>query len=89
MKLMFEDFYGQGRLVAEDKSFMVVPSTGVLVKYRGTVGKLYSISDKSSHCGGHGMGNMTSCQAVIATDEMKLIHVKSAWNGPFDIELAE
>lgn len=89
MNVSFEDFYGQGRLVAEDKSFMVVPPTGVLVKYKGVVGKLYAISDKSSHCGGHGMGDMKSCQAVIATSDMNLVPVKSVWNGPFEIELVE
>lgn len=84
MKAYFEDFYGQGRFIFEDKRYVEV--NGQLVTWQGKIGKAYSIQDKSSHNGGHGIGQMHCCQLVICTDKMELIKVKSAYK-VFDIEV--
>lgn len=85
----FEDFYGSGRLVREDKSFIQIPKDGILVKVNNKTGKLYSLQDKSSHNGGHGMGQMYCCQGVISFPDMSLGLVKDVRNGPFYIELVD
>lgn len=89
MKYKFEDFYGSGRLVAEDKSYITIPTNGILVKIGNMTGKLYSLVGASTHNGGHGMGQMSSCQGVISPADMSLGVLKPSWNGPFDIEVEE
>jgi len=87
VKYKFEDYYGSGRLVAEDKSFHTIPESGVAVRVAGIDGMLYSIPDSSSHCGGHGMGGMKSCQGVVSPADMRLIVIKHTWEDVFDIEV--
>lgn len=89
MKYKFEDYWGSGRLVAEDKSYIAIPQNGILVKIGNMTGKLYSLPDVSSHNGGHGMGSMTSCQGVISPADMSLGVIKSSWGSIFDIEVLE
>jgi len=87
MKYKFEDFYGSGRLVAEDKSYISVPENGIPVKVAGIDGMLYSIPDASSHSAGHGMGQMKACQAIVSPSDTRLIVIKSTWKNVFDIEV--
>lgn len=89
MKFRFEDFYGSGRLVREDKSYIEVPKNGILVEIGNKIGKLYSLVDRASHNGGHGMGQMYSCQGVISFPDMSLGVVSTQWGGPYEIEVLE
>lgn len=87
MKYKFEDFYGSGRLVAEDGRYITVTENGIPVTVAGMDGMLYSIPDASSHCGGHGMGHMRACQAIVSPADMSIIIIKSTWKDIFDIEV--
>lgn len=50
---------------------------GQLCSVGGVVGRLWSVKDSASHCGGHGVGNVYGSNAVLATPDMKLIVVSS------------
>ena len=89
MKFRFEDFYGSGRLVTEDKSYIQIPQNWILVKIGSKTGRLYSITDKYSHNGGHGMGQMYCCQGVVSFTDISLGIIKSQWNGPCEIAALE
>lgn len=87
MKFKVKDYYGTVVLNFEDGSEGRV--VGQMVKWNGVVGRLWSISDKSSHCGGHGMGSITSSQAVIATKDMKIVSVKLKWDSDYELEMLD
>lgn len=83
MKLKFEDYYGTPQLVSEEGLKFKVE--GQTVSYKAKKGRIWAISDKSSHCGGHGMGSMTSVQAILILEDQSFIKVDSGWNAPYTI----
>jgi len=85
MKFKVEDNWGMIEIVFEDGSKSKL--RGQMVEWNGTVGRIWSVSDKSSHNGGHGMGQMTSSQAVIATKDMNIVPVKLAWDAGFELNM--
>lgn len=85
MKFKVEDNWGTMEILFEDGSKSQIG--GQMVLWKGIVGRLWAISDKSSHNGGHGMGSMTSSQAVIATKDMRITPVKLAWDSGYELEM--
>lgn len=46
-----------------------------------------AVPDESSHCGGHGMGQMKACQSIVSPADMRFIVIKSTLLNVFDIEV--
>lgn len=74
MNVTIKDVWGTRVLITEDGSELKVD--GQLAEYSGKVGRLHLIYDVSSHCGGHGMGDMYNSQVVLCTEDMQCIIMK-------------
>ena len=85
MKFKVEECYGSVSVKFEDGTAGKV--SGQMVEWKGVVGRIWSISDTSSSCGGHGVGNITSSQVVIATKDMQIIPVKLKWDSDYELEM--
>lgn len=85
MKFKVESNWGM--VVLKSEEGQTTKPRGQLVEYKGCIGRIWAIPDVSSHCGGHGMGNMTSSQAVLATKDMEIIPIETQWQEIYEITL--
>lgn len=62
-------------------------TNGLKIKYDGQEGRIYNLQDKSSHNGGHGMGQMYSSQVLFAFGDNQIGILQC--DGKFVIEIIE